>query len=61
MQEIKDQARLGLGLHLLQTTHYSIVLIAEKCGYKSQSRFTDRFKERFGLTLSELQKTKMED
>jgi AraC-like DNA-binding protein len=61
MQEIKDQARLGLGLNLLQTTRYSIGLIAEKCGYQSQSRFTDRFKGRFGLTPSELRKTKMMD
>jgi len=59
LQEIKDQARLGLGLHLLQTTHSSIVLIAERCGYQSQSRFTERFKGRFGLTPSELRKTKM--
>jgi len=61
IQEIKDQARLGLGLHLLQTTHNPIALIAEKCGYQSQSRFTDRFKGRFGLTPSELRKTKMAD
>ncbi len=61
VQEIKDQARLGLGLHLLQTTHNPIALIAEKCGYQSQSRFTDRFKGRFGLTPSELRKTKMVD
>lgn len=61
VQEIKDQARLGLGLHLLQTTRESIGLIAEKCGYQSQSRFTDRFKGRFGLTPSELRKTKMTD
>ncbi len=59
VQEIKDQARLGQGLHLLQSTHYSIGLIAEKCGYQSQSRFSDRFKGRFGLTPSELRKTKM--
>jgi len=61
VQEIKDQARLGLGLHLLQTTRHSIGLIADKCGYQSQSRFTDRFKMRFGLTPSELRKTKMTD
>jgi len=61
VQEIKDQARLGLGLHLLQTTRDSIGLIAEQCGYQSQSRFTDRFKGRFGLTPSELRKTKMKD
>lgn len=59
LQEIKDQVKLGLGLHLLQTTRYSIVSIAEECGYASQSRFTDRFKARFGLTPSELRKTKL--
>jgi len=59
VQEIKDQARLSLGLHLLQTTRQPISLVAEKCGYQSQSRFTDRFKKRFGLTPSELRKTKM--
>lgn len=61
VQDIKDQARLGLGLHLLQTTRDSIGLIADQCGYQSQSRFTDRFKGRFGLTPSELRKTKMKD
>jgi AraC-like DNA-binding protein len=61
LQDIKDQSRLGFGLHLLQTTQHSIALIAEECGYQSQSRFTDRFKRRFGLTPSELRKTKMED
>jgi len=61
VQEVKDKARLGLGLHLLQTTGLSIGLIAEKCGYQSQSRFTDRFKSWFGLTPSELRKTIMTD
>ena len=61
VQEIKDQAKLGLGLHLLQTTDHSIGTIAEMCGYQSQSRFTDRFKGRIGLTPSELRKTKMAD
>ncbi|PKI17881.1 AraC family transcriptional regulator [Colwellia sp. 12G3] len=58
IQEIKDQVKLGLGLHLLQTSSHSIVYIAEQCGYQSQSRFTSRFKERFGLTPSALRKTK---
>jgi len=61
VQEIKDQAKLGQGLHLLQTTHHSIGFIADKCGYQSQSRFTDRFKGRFGLTPSDLRKTKVKD
>jgi AraC-like DNA-binding protein len=58
LQQIKDQARLGLGLHLLQTTQHSIGLIAEKCGYQSHTKFTARFKSRFGLTPSELRQTK---
>lgn len=58
VQSIKDQVRLGLGLHLLQTTHHAINFIAQECGYQSSSRFTSRFKERFGLTPSELRKTK---
>jgi len=61
IQEIKDQVKLSLGLHLLQTTLESVSVIAQKCGYYSQSRFTDRFKARFGLTPSELRKTKMTD
>ena len=61
VQAIKDRTRLGQGFHLLQTTNYSIGLIAEKCGYLSPSRFTDRFKGHFGLTPSELRKTKVTD
>jgi len=61
VQKIKDQTRLGLALHLLQTSRNSIGMIADKCGYQSQSRFTERFKRRFGLTPSELRKTKMTD
>jgi len=61
VQSIKDQVKLGLGLHLLQTTNHAIVFIAEQCGYQSQSRFTSRFKGRFGLTPSELRKTKLTD
>lgn len=58
IKEIKDRARLGLGLHLLQTTEQSINLIAEQCGYQSQSRFTQNFKQRFGLTPTDLRRTK---
>jgi AraC-like DNA-binding protein len=61
VQIIKDRARLGQGLHLLQTSNDAINLIAQKCGYFSPSRFTDRFKTHFGITPSELRKTKMTD
>ena len=61
LQEIKDQTKLGHGLHLIQTTDEPIGIIAEKCGYHSQSRFTDRFKQCFGITPSSLRRTRMPD
>lgn len=61
VQDIKDQTKLGYGLHLLQTSADSIGAIAELCGYQSQSRFSERFKQRFGLSPSELRKTKMQE
>ncbi|MBB6523692.1 helix-turn-helix transcriptional regulator [Pseudoteredinibacter isoporae] len=57
IQAIRKQAKLSHGLHLVQTTAYSIGNIAEHCGYQSQSRFTDQFKALFGMTPSELRKS----
>ena len=59
VKDIKSRARLGLSLHLLQTTSEAIGLIGQKCGYHSQSRFTQMFKAHFGLTPSELRKTRV--
>lgn len=61
LQEIKDRARLGYGLHLVQTTFDPIGRVAERCGYQSQSRFTDKFKQMFDVTPTELRKTRMRD
>ena len=58
-QDIKDRAKLGHGLHLVQTSVHSIGHIAALCGYSSQSRFTDKFKQLFTITPTELRKTKM--
>lgn len=60
-QAIKDRVKLSRGLHLLQSSALSIGQIAEECGYQSQSRFTGKFKSLFGLTPSELRKTKMRE
>ena len=57
-QQLKDQIRLGTALHLLQTTQHSITYIAEQSGYQSPSKFASRFKQRFGLTPTQLRKTK---
>ncbi|HBR96194.1 MAG TPA: AraC family transcriptional regulator [Gammaproteobacteria bacterium] len=61
LQALKDRARLGHGLHLIQTTQDPIGRIAEQCGYLSQSRFTDKFKQRFGITPTALRSTRMRD
>lgn len=58
-QDIKDRARLGRGLHLVQTSSHSIGRIAELCGYSSQSRFTDKFKQLFNTTPTDLRRTRM--
>lgn len=57
-QTLKDDVTLGQGLHLLQSTAHPIGYVAAECGYQSQSRFTERFKKQFGLTPSELRKTR---
>lgn len=57
--ELKNRARLGQGLHLIQSTTLSIGAIAQECGFHSQSRFSDQFKQLFGMTPRELRKTKM--
>ncbi|WP_440903024.1 helix-turn-helix transcriptional regulator [Catenovulum sp. SX2] len=57
-QQLKDQIRLGTALHLLQTTQHSITYVAEQSGYQSPSKFASRFKQRFGLTPTQLRKTK---
>lgn len=61
LQEIKDRARLGYGLHLVQTTFDPIGRVADRCGYQSQSRFTDKFKQMFDVTPSELRRTRLRD
>ena len=61
VQAIKDNARLSHGLHLIQSSFTPIGLVAEQCGYQSPSRFTDKFKQLFGVTPSALRKTRMNE
>lgn len=53
-----NRTRLGHALHLVQTTREPIGRIADRCGYYSQSRFTEKFRQLFGVTPSELRKTR---
>ena len=59
-REILEENRLVAGLSLLQETHWTIQQIAQVVGYQSQSRFCDRFKQRFGMTPSALKKTRQQ-
>ena len=59
VSNIRNKAKLSKGLHLIQTTNHPIKFIAAECGYQSQSRFTERFKQLFGLTPRELKATRM--
>ncbi|WP_261792966.1 helix-turn-helix transcriptional regulator [Pseudomonas chlororaphis] len=61
VKSLVDRAKLGHGLFLVQMTLEPIGRIAERCGYQSQSRFTDKFKQLFGITPSELRKTRIPD
>lgn len=61
IKAIRDRTKLGHGLHLVQTTMEPIGCIAERCGYHSQSKFTNKFKHLFGITPTELRKTRVHE
>ncbi|CAM3447178.1 helix-turn-helix transcriptional regulator [Rouxiella silvae] len=50
--ELLIEVRMHHGLMLLQSTHWSIIQVAEACGYLSRARFTERFTKRFGYLPS---------
>lgn len=53
-RELLREARLGAALYRLQQSTQPVQRIALDCGYQSVSRFTANFRERFGLTPTEL-------
>lgn len=53
-RDILTESRLVLGLELLQTSRHSITAVALACGYESPSRFSERFRQRFGISPSAL-------
>lgn len=57
-RDLLEEVRLATGLSLLLETMRSIGQVADAVGYQSQSRFGERFKRRFGMTPSELRKTR---
>ncbi len=60
-RHISIQFKLAYGMHLLQTSDQPISLIAEKCGYQSPSRFTEKFRQWFGVTPKKLRQCQMNE
>ena len=58
-RSLLGEVRLVHGLTLVQESAWSISRIADAVGYRSQSRFSERFKRRFGLTPMALRHTQM--
>ena len=56
-RELLEDVRLTSGLSMLLETPHPIGQIAMSVGYQSQSRFGERFKQRFGMTPTELRRT----
>jgi len=56
-RDLLEEVRLSLGLSLLLETIQPVGQVADAVGYQSQSRFGERFKQRFGMTPSEIRRT----
>ncbi|MCG9095504.1 helix-turn-helix transcriptional regulator [Laribacter hongkongensis] len=50
LRELREHCRLERALALVQTSSLPIGQVAEACGYASASRFSARFRTRFGCT-----------
>lgn len=54
LRDILQEVRINSGLALLQTGTVSVGEAASRCGYNSTSHFSGRFKDRFGVSPSEI-------
>lgn len=52
-ESLLAEVRMHLAMTLLQTTTWSIPQIAKACGYRSRTRFTERFHGQFGCLPSQ--------
>lgn len=60
-RQLLEESRMVAALALLQETFWPVGQVAEAVGYRSHSRFSERFKRRFGLSPLELKKTRESD
>jgi AraC-like DNA-binding protein len=57
-RRLLEDVRLSHGLNLLQTSALNVQQVADACGYISASRFSERFRLRFGLSPSDLRNSR---
>lgn len=60
-RQILEDVRLSQALGLLQESNWPISRVSQTVGYESPSRFSERFKKRFGLTPQALRATRTEE
>jgi AraC-like DNA-binding protein len=60
-RQLLEESRMVTALALLQETFWPVGQVADAVGYRSHSRFSERFKRRFGLSPFELKKTRESD
>jgi AraC-like DNA-binding protein len=60
-RQVLEESRMIAALSLLQETFWPVGQVAEAVGYSSHSRFSERFKRRFGLSPIELKRTRESD
>lgn len=48
--EVLTAVRLAHALYLIQSGYSNVAQLALACGYQSEGRFSQRFKDKFGLT-----------
>jgi len=53
-RELLQDVRMHHAMALLQTTRWSLTQIADACGYRASSRFSLRFKQRFGCSPADI-------
>ncbi|MCG9629401.1 helix-turn-helix transcriptional regulator [Vibrio sp. Isolate30] len=56
-REVLTEVRLAHALYLIQSGYSNVAQLALACGYLSEGRFSQRFKEKFGLTPTDYIKT----
>ena len=56
-REVLAEVRLSHALHLMQGGNGNVLSLAQQCGYQSASRFSQRFKGKFGVTPADYMKT----